>query len=61
MDSELFSDIDPAVLPAALALLSDIFGGRSEEGGTFLSNMNLQKLTQEHGNGKIHSDSKEAN
>lgn len=60
MDSELFSDIDTAMLPAALALWSDILGGW-EEGGTFLSNMILQKLTQEHGNGRIHSDSKEAN
>lgn len=35
MDSELFSDIDPAALPAALALLSDIFGGGQKREGHF--------------------------
>lgn len=35
MDSELFYDIDPAVLPAALSLLSDILGGGQKREGHF--------------------------
>lgn len=53
--------IQPAVLPAVLAYLGILEGGGGEEGGDVLSNMILQKLTQEHGNEKIPSDSKEAN
>lgn len=62
MDSELFSDIDPASCATSCPCLFGHFGGGGgEEGGDVLSNMILQKLTQEHGNEKIPSDSKEAN
>lgn len=54
MDSELFSDIEPVSCTTSCPCLFGLFfggggaGGAGEE-GMVLSNMILQKLTQEHG------------
>lgn len=56
--SSSLTSIQSAVISAVFAYLGFLgfFGGC-----VFLRNVVLQKLTQEHSNEKIHSDSKEAN